>query len=159
MRADGHADRECTNEFDTRVGRKAREKEREREIRYRWIEAFSKRDRKEQRGMREEERDSHCIEGSAFARWAAFNPVADSSLGIWTLWDTHQRKKERERERQIEGSRGGRHVRESRGLERENETDSGTNWELACNKSIHPLARVRPFALARALRVGPRNAR
>lgn len=39
---------------------------------------------KEQRGKRDRERDrnSRCVEGSAFVRWAAFNPVADSGLGI-----------------------------------------------------------------------------
>jgi len=59
------------------------------------------------------ERHSRCIEGSAFARRAAFNPVADSGLGIWTLGCALKRGRERERER-----KGGR-----RTVRRGNETD------------------------------------
>lgn len=60
-------------------------------------------------------------------------------------------KLERERDRaRGEGEANARGSGE--GLERENETDSGTDWELACNKSIHPLAR----SLARARRAANR---
>lgn len=47
--------------------------------------------------MSEKERDDRCIEGLAFARWVAFNPVADSGLGIWTLECVLKREREKRR--------------------------------------------------------------
>lgn len=60
-------------------------------------------------------REKRCIEGLAFVRRVAFNPVADSGLGIWTLGCVlkRDRKKierastrERERDRGLERGRG-----------------------------------------------------
>jgi len=79
-----------------------------------WIEGDEASRMENGRGRREREREadrnSSCVEGLAFVRWAAFNPVADSGLGIWTLGCIRKREREdenqRERERERVSARG-----------------------------------------------------
>ncbi|KYN16416.1 hypothetical protein ALC57_11286 [Trachymyrmex cornetzi] len=54
---------------------------------------------------RDRHRNSSCVEGLAFVRWAAFNPVADSGLGIWTLGCIRKREREDESLRESERAR------------------------------------------------------
>lgn len=83
-------------------------------------------------------------------RWAAFNPVADSGLGIWTLGCTLKRERERAREGRgrltREGTERARKERTRRIAGRAGSSRATNQFTLSLVRSRTP-------------RIGPSNAR